>query len=71
MARPGDVLENPVTSPRLVLRRTTADSGGALLSFDYFLPASGSVPHAHVHPRQEDRFEIVPGISLRRWVTIG
>lgn len=60
MARQGDALENPVTGERLVFRRTTADSGGALLSFAYFLPAGGSVPLAHVHPRQEERFEIVP-----------
>jgi mannose-6-phosphate isomerase-like protein (cupin superfamily) len=55
------VVENPVTGERLVFRRTTADSGGAVLSFDYFLPAGGSVPLAHVHPRQEERFEIVSG----------
>jgi mannose-6-phosphate isomerase-like protein (cupin superfamily) len=61
MARQGDALENPVTGERLVFRRTAADSGGALLSFDYFLPAGGSVPLAHVHPRQEERFEIVSG----------
>src|SRR5438128_12081109 len=61
MARQGDTLENPVTGERLVFRRTTDDSGGAVLSFDYSLPAGGSVPLAHVHPRQEERFEIVSG----------
>jgi mannose-6-phosphate isomerase-like protein (cupin superfamily) len=61
MARPGDALENAVTGERLVFRRTAADSGGAVLSFDYFLPAGGSVPLAHVHPRQEERFEVVSG----------
>ncbi|MDP9279268.1 MAG: helix-turn-helix transcriptional regulator [Gemmatimonadota bacterium] len=47
--------ENPATGERLVFRRTTADSGGAVLSFDYLLRAGGSVPLAHVHPRQEER----------------
>jgi len=61
MTRQGDALENPVTGERLVFRRTTADSGGAVLSFAYFLPAGGSVPLAHVHPRQEERFEVVSG----------
>jgi len=61
MARQGDALENPVTGERIVFRRTTADSGGVLLSFAYFLPAGGSVPLAHVHPRQEERFEVVSG----------
>ncbi|TML12750.1 MAG: cupin domain-containing protein, partial [Actinobacteria bacterium] len=53
MARQGDALENPATGERLVFRRKTAESGGAVLAFDYFLPAGGSVPLAHVHPRQE------------------
>src|SRR6266480_2663044 len=61
MARQGDTLENPVTGERIVFRRTTAESGGAVLSFAYFLPAGGSVPLAHVHPRQEERFEVVSG----------
>jgi mannose-6-phosphate isomerase-like protein (cupin superfamily) len=61
MAQQGDALANPVTGERIVFRRTTADSGGAVLSFAYFLPAGGSVPLAHVHPRQEERFEIVSG----------
>jgi len=61
MARPGTTLENPVTGERLVFRRTTADSHGAVCSFDYFLRAGGSVPLAHVHPRQEERFEILSG----------
>jgi len=66
MARPGDALENPLTGERLVFRRTTADSDGALLAFDYFLPAGGSVPLAHVHPRQDERFEVVAGTARIR-----
>jgi mannose-6-phosphate isomerase-like protein (cupin superfamily) len=61
MSRPGDALEIPVTGERLIFRRRAADSGGAVLSFEYFLPAGGSVQLAHVHPRQEERFEIVSG----------
>ena len=55
------MLENPVTGERIVFGRTTGDSGGAVLSFAYFLRAGGSVPLAHVHPRQEERFEVVSG----------
>jgi mannose-6-phosphate isomerase-like protein (cupin superfamily) len=61
MARPGDALENPLTGERLVFRRTNAESDGSLVAFDYFLPAGGSVPLAHVHPRQDERFEVVAG----------
>src|SRR5712691_11526547 len=66
MARQGEALENPVTGERIVFRRTTADSGGAVLSFAYFLRAGGSVPLAHVHPRQEERFEILSGMARVR-----
>ena len=61
MARQGDALENPVAGERLLFRRTRADSGGAVLAIDYFLAAGGSVPLAHVHPRQVERFAIVSG----------
>src|SRR6266542_4129253 len=61
MARPGTTLESRLTGERLVFVRTSADSGGALCSFDYFLRPCGSVQLAHVHPRQEERFEIVSG----------
>src|SRR2546430_127435 len=60
MARQGDALENPVTGERLVFRRTTPDSGGAVL-VRLFSSRGRSVPLAHVHPRQEERFEIVSG----------
>ena len=66
VARPGDALENPLTGERLVFRHTTADSNGALVAFDYFLPVGGSVPLAHVHPRQDERFEIVTGTAKIR-----
>src|SRR5438132_1077272 len=66
MARQGDALVNPATGERLVFRQTTAESGGAVLSFEYFLPPGGSVPLAHVHPRQEERFEFVSGLARVR-----
>lgn len=61
MACSGEELHNPVSGERLVFRRTAAETAGALVSFDYFLPAGGSVPLAHVHPEQDERFEIVAG----------
>lgn len=55
------VIENPVSGERIVVRRSGADTGGELLSFDLFLPAGGHVPSGHVHPAQEERFTIVEG----------
>ena len=66
VAQPGEQLRNPVTDERLVFRRTTTDTNGALLEFDWCFPAGGSVP-SHVHPHQEERFEVLRG---RAWFRI-
>jgi hypothetical protein len=46
-----------------------------LLSFEYFLRPRGSVPLAHVHPFQEERFHIISGAARirvgRRKVSVG
>jgi quercetin dioxygenase-like cupin family protein len=67
MAYAGQVLENPVSGERIVFRRTAVDTGGELLAFELFLSPNGHVPGAHVHPEQEERFEVVKGtIKFRR-----
>lgn len=55
------VIENPVSGERIVIRRSGAETGGELLAFDLFLPAGGRVPAGHVHPAQEERFTVVEG----------
>jgi quercetin dioxygenase-like cupin family protein len=49
-----------------VFRATVSETAGQLLSFDYFLRPGGSVPLAHVHPKQEERFEIISGTARVR-----
>lgn len=63
MARQGDVLYNPVTGERIEFRRTARDTGGEALTFDYYLAPGGFAlgKVAHVHPRQEERFEVQSG----------
>ncbi|MBD0338969.1 MAG: cupin domain-containing protein [Thermoleophilia bacterium] len=61
MAARGERLENPVTGERLVWRATSAETGGTLLAFDFSLRVGGSVPLAHVHPLQEERFRVLAG----------
>jgi mannose-6-phosphate isomerase-like protein (cupin superfamily) len=61
LAAPGERIENPVTGERIVWRATSRETGGELLAFDFWLRPGGSVPLAHVHPRQEERFLIVAG----------
>ena len=61
MAYAGQIIENPVSGERIVFRQTAADTGGELLAIDLVLSDDGHVPGAHVHPNQEERFEVVSG----------
>ena len=61
MAYAGQTIENPVSGERITFTQTAADTDGELLAFDMTLSVDGHVPGAHVHPAQEERFEIVSG----------
>jgi mannose-6-phosphate isomerase-like protein (cupin superfamily) len=61
MIRSGDVLENPVTGERLVFHKTSADTGGELVLVECVVQPGGAVAAAHVHPHQEERFEVLHG----------
>ena len=66
MARAGDAIEHPVTGERVVWRRVSEDTDGDLLELDLFAKPGGFVAAAHVHPHQEERFEVVTGtLALR------
>ena len=62
MAFRGQVLDNPVSGERITFRETRADTGGDLLAVDLELAPDGHVPGAHVHPHQEERFEVQSGV---------
>jgi quercetin dioxygenase-like cupin family protein len=61
MAYAGKVLENPVSGERITFRKTASDTDGELLEFDLELTPGGHVPGKHVHPSQEERFEVLAG----------
>ena len=61
MAYAGQMVENPVTGERIVFRQTSADTNGELVAIDLALPPGGHVPRLHVHPLQEERFEVTAG----------
>lgn len=61
MARSGDAIEHPVTGERVVWRSVAEDTGGELLELELFARPGGFVAAAHVHPNQEERFEVVSG----------
>ena len=62
MAYTGQTLENPASGERITFRRTSANTDGELLAIDLELPAGRRVPGGqHIHPHQEERFEVVEG----------
>jgi quercetin dioxygenase-like cupin family protein len=67
MAYAGQTVENPVTGERITFRQTSADTGGELVAIDLTLPPGGHVPGLHVHPKQEERFEVTAGTMKFRY----
>jgi len=61
MHQRNDVIDNPVSGERIEFLRTSAETDGALLEFELELSADGRVPGAHVHPEQEERFDVLEG----------
>jgi mannose-6-phosphate isomerase-like protein (cupin superfamily) len=61
MSQTGEMIENPVTHDRVIFRTTAQDTNGALLAFDDFLLAGYVSPPEHVHPRQQEHFEVISG----------
>jgi quercetin dioxygenase-like cupin family protein len=58
----GQTLENPASGERITFRETAATTDGELLAIDLELPAGRRVPGGqHIHPKQEERFEVVEG----------
>ena len=61
MIQAGDVIENPVTGERLIFRKTTRETNGEAVVVETFVKPDGFVAAAHVHPQQEERFQILRG----------
>ena len=66
MAKAGDELVNPVTGLRTVFRKTAQETSGELLQVDWIGSPGWTTGPDHVHPRQEERFEVLSGrLGLR------
>ncbi len=66
MAKAGDELVNPVTGLRTVFRKTAQDTSGELLRVDWIGEPGWTTGPDHIHPRQEERFEVLSGkLGLR------
>jgi quercetin dioxygenase-like cupin family protein len=66
MARAGDELVNPATGLRTVFRETAQSTSGELLQVDWIGGRGWGTGPDHVHPLQEERFEVLNGtLGLR------
>lgn len=61
MIAKGQSLANPVTGETLVFRTTSAETNGELVVVEASVEPDGAVAAAHVHPAQEERFEVLAG----------
>lgn len=61
MSRAGDVVENPVTGERAVVRVGGEQTNGERLVCDLYVRPGGHVAGAHVHRTLSERFEVVSG----------
>ncbi len=66
MAYAGQTIENPVSGEKITFIQTAADTDGELLEIELELTPDGAVPGAHIHPEQEERFEILEGTMTFR-----
>ena len=66
MPKAGDELWNPATRLRTVFRETSHETEGELLQVDWIGAPGWSTGPDHVHPEQEERFEVLSGrVGLR------
>jgi quercetin dioxygenase-like cupin family protein len=61
VSKAGQVIENPVTGERVVVRVGTEESEGELLVVEAFVKPGGAVTGEHVHPAIEEYFTVVRG----------
>lgn len=61
MAQAGQILENPVQKERFTFLATGSETGGELLRAELVIAPGGAIDMPHVHPHQEERWEIRAG----------
>jgi hypothetical protein len=62
--RPGETIEAPTMGQRITCLSNTVSTGGELLRFNFWMRGDASPPPRHIHPRQEERIEVVSGSVL-------
>src|SRR3954452_23366979 len=59
--RAEETIEAPTMGRRITWLARTASTGGELLRFEFWMRGGASPPPLHVHPRQQERIEVVVG----------
>jgi quercetin dioxygenase-like cupin family protein len=60
LARRGETIENPLSGERLTFLQTNTDTYGRFFEFEFVAPPGWTVA-GHIHPRQEERTEMLEG----------
>jgi quercetin dioxygenase-like cupin family protein len=58
----GRVFDNPRTGEKVTVLLTGAETEGQLFRADYVLRAGSAIGAEHVHPKQEQRVEVLSGV---------
>jgi len=61
VAQQREVIDNPVTGETLVFLKRARDTGGEVLKMELLIAADKPRMLEHVHPRQEERVEVLSG----------
>lgn len=66
MTSKGETIENPVTGQRLTFLATGRDTGGELFRAEGLFSPGGFAGVEHIHPHQDERFEVHAGRAAFR-----
>jgi hypothetical protein len=59
-----ETIEAPAMGQRITCLASTVSTGGELLRFNFWMRGDALPPPVHVHPRQEERIEVLSGSVL-------
>jgi mannose-6-phosphate isomerase-like protein (cupin superfamily) len=62
MIQAGSTIENPATGERIIFLEVSRETDGEAVVFETIVQPDGFVAATHVHPKQEERFEVLSGI---------
>jgi mannose-6-phosphate isomerase-like protein (cupin superfamily) len=61
MFHAGNVIENPATGEQITFITTAAETDGEFVIVETIVQPGGAVATKHIHPHQEERFEVLEG----------